>query len=361
MAPPQYRRIRPSSSARRSPASAPASRSTSSTNRIRVILAGPPPPAAPRRRRGRGTGSGTGRSAASPPPARRRRTGRGPATSGSPGDGARTPAPGRCSPPPERADRGLRGQVRRPAGQVLPLLPQRQAGRQHAEEVEVLLARLRHAPTRRPVSSRAERGSGLPAPGRSSKSPRAMPREIWLSTQVSKDIPGGLRSVIALHGDTGLPGSGVRTTSSREAYRNPWIRVREDVIERDGRVDRPVRRRRAARLRAGHPGGAGRLLAGRAVPLPARPPLVGVPAGHLGRTARSGSAEELARAELAEETGIRAGGLRRLGHLDLAPGLMTQGFDVWLATDLTAGAARPRGERGRHAARRSCRRPSCGR
>ena len=52
---------------------------------------------------------------------------------------------------------------------------------------------------------------------------------------------------------------------------------------------------------------------------------------------KNGSAEELARAELAEETGIRAGELRLLGHLDLAPGLITQGFDVWLATDLTAG------------------------
>ena len=25
----------------------------------------------------------------------------------------------------------------------------------------------------------------------------------------------------------------MRTTSSREVYRNPWIRVREDVLERD--------------------------------------------------------------------------------------------------------------------------------
>src|SRR3954464_407337 len=51
----------------------------------------------------------------------------------------------------------------------------------------------------------------------------------------------------------------------------------------------------------------------------------------------NGSAEELARAELAEETGLRAGRLEHLGHLDLAPGLMTQRFDVWLATDLTPG------------------------
>jgi 8-oxo-dGTP pyrophosphatase MutT (NUDIX family) len=51
----------------------------------------------------------------------------------------------------------------------------------------------------------------------------------------------------------------------------------------------------------------------------------------------TGSAEELGRAELAEETGLRAAGLRHLGHLDLAPGLSTQEFDVWLATGLTQG------------------------
>ena len=38
----------------------------------------------------------------------------------------------------------------------------------------------------------------------------------------------------------------VRTTSSREVYRNPWLRVREDTVERDdgshgiyGVVERP--------------------------------------------------------------------------------------------------------------------------
>jgi hypothetical protein len=34
-----------------------------------------------------------------------------------------------------------------------------------------------------------------------------MLREIWLSTQVSNDIPGGLRSVIDIHRDTRLRGS----------------------------------------------------------------------------------------------------------------------------------------------------------
>ena len=50
-----------------------------------------------------------------------------------------------------------------------------------------------------------------------------------------------------------------------------------------------------------------------------------------------GTAEELARAELAEETGLRAGELRHLGRLDIAPGLTTQQTDVWLAGDLTPG------------------------
>ncbi|MBJ7451665.1 MAG: ADP-ribose pyrophosphatase, partial [Blastococcus sp.] len=50
-----------------------------------------------------------------------------------------------------------------------------------------------------------------------------------------------------------------------------------------------------------------------------------------------GSREELARAELAEETGLRAGRLEHLGRLDLASGLLTQRFDVWRATELTPG------------------------
>jgi 8-oxo-dGTP pyrophosphatase MutT (NUDIX family) len=128
----------------------------------------------------------------------------------------------------------------------------------------------------------------------------------------------------------------VRTTSSREAYRNPWIRVREDVIEHDdgstglyGVVERPDF----------------------ALVIPAADDgfwLVEQFRYPIGRRSwefpqgtwthgTDGSAEELARAELAEETGFRAAELRRLGHLDLAPGLSTQEFDVWLATGLTAG------------------------
>jgi 8-oxo-dGTP pyrophosphatase MutT (NUDIX family) len=48
-------------------------------------------------------------------------------------------------------------------------------------------------------------------------------------------------------------------------------------------------------------------------------------------------AEALARGELAEETGLRAGRMERLGRLYFAYGIMSQPFDVWLATELTEG------------------------
>ena len=130
---------------------------------------------------------------------------------------------------------------------------------------------------------------------------------------------------------------GVRTTGSREVYRNPWIRVREDVVEHAdgspgiyGVVEKPD----FALVLPFERGGFWlieefRLPVGRRVPA--------FPQGTW-PAAGGGSPEELARAELAEETGLRAGTLRRLGHLDLAPGLSTQEFDVWLATDLTQGA-----------------------
>jgi 8-oxo-dGTP pyrophosphatase MutT (NUDIX family) len=51
----------------------------------------------------------------------------------------------------------------------------------------------------------------------------------------------------------------------------------------------------------------------------------------------TGTALELARAELAEETGLRAESFTHLGRLNLAAGLSDQRFDVFLAEQLTAG------------------------
>ncbi len=54
-------------------------------------------------------------------------------------------------------------------------------------------------------------------------------------------------------------------------------------------------------------------------------------------TGAAGEREELARAELREETGLRAAVLRHLGRLDEAAGFCSQRFDVWLATGLVPG------------------------
>jgi 8-oxo-dGTP pyrophosphatase MutT (NUDIX family) len=53
---------------------------------------------------------------------------------------------------------------------------------------------------------------------------------------------------------------------------------------------------------------------------------------------KSGPAEELAVLELREETGFTAGSLVHLGRLWAAYGYSSQGYDVFLATDLVEGA-----------------------
>jgi hypothetical protein len=53
----------------------------------------------------------------------------------------------------------------------------------------------------------------------------------------------------------------------------------------------------------------------------------------------------LARHELQEETGLRAGKLETLGRLFGGPGLSNQGFHVFVATDLIAGRPTARSKR----------------
>jgi 8-oxo-dGTP pyrophosphatase MutT (NUDIX family) len=61
--------------------------------------------------------------------------------------------------------------------------------------------------------------------------------------------------------------------------------------------------------------------------------------------APGGDQSALARAELAEETGLTAGRLEHIGRLFSAYGFCSQGFDVFVATELTAGEpAREPGE-----------------
>jgi 8-oxo-dGTP pyrophosphatase MutT (NUDIX family) len=128
----------------------------------------------------------------------------------------------------------------------------------------------------------------------------------------------------------------VRTTGSREVYRNQWIRVREDEVElADGStgVYGVIEKPHFALVLAAERDGFWLVEQFR---LPVARRTWEFPQGTW-TAGSSGSPEELARTELAEETGLRAGRMQHLGHLDLAPGQTTQEFDVWLATELTAG------------------------
>ena len=71
-------------------------------------------------------------------------------------------------------------------------------------------------------------------------------------------------------------------------------------------------------------------------------PPTGLPGGSFRSTGTrprraGGDPEELARLELAQEAGLRASGLARLGFLHSAQGLSGQGCHVFLATGLTQG------------------------
>jgi 8-oxo-dGTP pyrophosphatase MutT (NUDIX family) len=129
----------------------------------------------------------------------------------------------------------------------------------------------------------------------------------------------------------------LRTRSSRTVYENQWMRVREDeTVLPDGSpgtygvVEKPD----FALVIPTDADGSLWLVEQHRYPVGLR--LWEFPQG----TAERGDEvppPEVARSELAEETGLRAGALRHLGHLFSAYGYSNQGFHVWLATDLAHG------------------------
>jgi 8-oxo-dGDP phosphatase len=132
------------------------------------------------------------------------------------------------------------------------------------------------------------------------------------------------------------PAPVVRQLSTREVYRNPWLSLREDrTLRPDGStgiysvVDKPD-----FALVVPYQDGGFHVVEQYRYPVGGR--YWEFPQG----TASGGEVvapEDLARAELSEETGLRAGRLELLGHLHCAYGMSSQGFDVFLATDLTPG------------------------
>ena len=127
-----------------------------------------------------------------------------------------------------------------------------------------------------------------------------------------------------------------RVTATRTVYENRWMRLREDRIERaDGSEGLyAVVDKAPAAVVIAIDGDEVVLVEQYRHPVGKR--FWEVPQGAWdGEDAPD--PEELARGELAEETGMRAGSMERLGRLFFAYGITGQPFDVWLATELTQG------------------------
>ncbi|MFC0437870.1 NUDIX hydrolase [Kutzneria buriramensis] len=128
----------------------------------------------------------------------------------------------------------------------------------------------------------------------------------------------------------------IKTLSSKVIYQNPWISLREDRIEHaDGSpglysvIDRPD-----FAVVIPFDDNGFHLVEQYRYPIQRRSwefPAGSFPAG------KTGTAEEMAAAELAEETGFTAGTITKLGYLHCSNSLTAEGFHVFLATDLTSG------------------------
>lgn len=129
----------------------------------------------------------------------------------------------------------------------------------------------------------------------------------------------------------------IRQLSTRVVYRNRWMTVREDAIERAdgstglyGVVEKPAF---VVIIAASEEG----IYLVEQYRYPVGRRFWELPQGSW--EDRDVEPAELARAELREETGLLAGNIRHVGRLFLAYGFCTQGYDVYLASDLVPGDA----------------------
>jgi 8-oxo-dGDP phosphatase len=128
----------------------------------------------------------------------------------------------------------------------------------------------------------------------------------------------------------------IRTLSSSVIYRDNWMRLRRDEIERSNgsRGTYAVVERDNFALIVPAENGGFYLVEEYRYPLGRRGwsfPQGTFPKG------QDGTPEELARTELAQETGLRAARLTRLGTVAVAHGMSGQYGEHWLATELTQG------------------------
>jgi len=132
------------------------------------------------------------------------------------------------------------------------------------------------------------------------------------------------------------------TLSSREVYRNHWLRVREDRILRSNGVEGiygVVEKDDAAIIL---PIDRGRIWLVEQFRYTIQERALELPQG--GWEMEIESPEELARGELKEETGLEAAEMIRLGELWVSYGFARQKQHVFLATGLTETARKPDAE-----------------
>ncbi|KZX21258.1 NUDIX domain-containing protein [Rathayibacter tanaceti] len=130
----------------------------------------------------------------------------------------------------------------------------------------------------------------------------------------------------------------IRQLSTRVAYETPSIRVREDEVlwpNGDRGVYSVVERDDYALVLPRERGGFW-LVEQFRYPVGRR--AWEFPAGAWPHGSAGGTSEALARAELREETGLRAGRLTHLGRLAEAYGFVAKSVDVFLAEELAHGA-----------------------
>jgi ADP-ribose pyrophosphatase len=131
----------------------------------------------------------------------------------------------------------------------------------------------------------------------------------------------------------------IRTLSSREVYRNPWLRVREDKIERSNGVEGiyGVIDKDDCAVILPIEGDTIYLVEQFRYTIQER--ALELPQG--GWESPDVDPEELARGELREETGLVAGSMIYLGFIWIAYGFAKQKQYVYLATGLTQESTDP--------------------
>jgi 8-oxo-dGTP pyrophosphatase MutT (NUDIX family) len=136
----------------------------------------------------------------------------------------------------------------------------------------------------------------------------------------------------------------MKTIASRVVYKNRWMTVREDQIERaDGSpgIYSVVDKNPAAMIIALDGSLAdGHLYLIEQFRYPVGERFLEFPGGSW-EDNPGAHPSDLARGELREETGLIAGKLDHVGFLYFAYGITSQGFDIYLATELTQGEATP--------------------